>query len=145
MLTMANRGKRYARLLPAGFTLIELLVVLAIVAILVGVAVPSYNAYVLKSRRTDAKQMLYMVAQRQQQYYTRNNSYTADTGALGLGDSPTSANDHYTLQITASATSYTLSAVPAGSQASDSACGTFRLTNQGVKTVTGSQTSPPCW
>ena len=35
-----------------GFTLIELLIVIAIMSILVGVAVPYYNDYVVESRRS---------------------------------------------------------------------------------------------
>ena len=44
-----------ARRLPAGFTLIELLIVLVIVGLLAGIAYPSYNSYLKRSARAEAK------------------------------------------------------------------------------------------
>ncbi|HET9108841.1 MAG TPA: prepilin-type N-terminal cleavage/methylation domain-containing protein, partial [Steroidobacteraceae bacterium] len=41
-----------------GFTLIELMIAVVVVAILMAIAVPSYESYVEKSRRTDAKTAL---------------------------------------------------------------------------------------
>ena len=134
----------------SGFNLVELVIVLAIVAVLVGVAIPSYQDFVMKSRRTEAKELLYETAQRQQQYYTMFNRYTTDAGQLSVPT--TSANGYYTLRIVAGntgsiLTSYTLIATPASgtSQAGDTACGTYMLNSLGAKAVSGSQTTPPCW
>ena len=44
-----------ARRLQTGFTLIELLIVLVVVAVLAGIAYPSYNGYLKRSARADAK------------------------------------------------------------------------------------------
>ena len=41
-----------------GFSLMELMIVLAIVAILVALALPSYTRYVLKANRGEAQQLL---------------------------------------------------------------------------------------
>lgn len=136
---------------PAGgFTLIELVIVIAIIAVLVGLAIPSYQSFVMKSRRTEAKELLYTVAQRQQQYFTINNAYTDNTATLSVPT--TSTNGYYALSITISSVGgvdnrYTLTATPVSgtSQASDTACGTYTLNSLGVKTVSGSQTTPPCW
>ncbi len=132
-----------------GFAMVELLIVVTVVAILVSVAMPSYQRVIVKSRQTEAKELLYTAAHRQQQFFTRNNVYTTVTGEAGINVPTTSGGGYYTLTITVPipASSYSMSAVPVPdtSQASDSECGTFTLNSLGVKTVSGSQTSPPCW
>lgn len=132
-----------------GFSMVELLIAIAIVAILVSVAIPSYQRAIIKSRHTDAKELLYTVAHQQQQYFTQNYAYTAVTGQTGIRVATTSSNGYYTLTIAVPdpPSAYSISAVPVPgtSQANDTACGTFTLTSLGVKSVSGSQTSPPCW
>ena len=140
-----------------GFTLIELMIAVAIVGILVSVALPSYNRYVLRSHRVDAINGLLDAASRQARYYTMNNSYTNAMNALGYPvDSagnyqvPSSTTTYYnvTVQSKTDATSttpatFTVQAVPSGTQASD-ACGTFTLTDLGVRGVSAS-TVASCW
>ena len=124
------------------------MIVLVVISILMGIAVPSYQSFLEKSRGTEAKELLLAAAQRQQQFYTQNDLYTTDASALSV---PTSSiNGYYTLTIVAGNTgnintSYSMSATPAGTQADDSACGTFTLNSLGQRTVSGSQTTPPCW
>jgi len=134
-----------------GFSLIEVMIVVGIVALLVSLAIPSYQEFIMKSRRTEAKELLLTAAQRQQQHFTMNNVYSTDA-VNELKVPTTSTNGYYTLSIAAGptgsiTTSYAMSAtaVAGSSQADDSACGTFTLNSLGVKTVSGSQTSPPCW
>jgi type IV pilus assembly protein PilE len=50
----------------AGFTLIELMVTLAIAAILLSIVVPTYQAQVRKSRRTEAKTAILDFAAREE-------------------------------------------------------------------------------
>ncbi len=134
--------------LTNGFTIIELLIVIAVIGLLVAIAVPSYQDFVMKSRRTEARELLYTAAQRLQQYFTKADKYTTNTTTLAV--SATSTNGYYTLTIAAGTTgsiktSYALTATPAGSQANDTDCGNFMLNSLGTRTVSGSQTTPPCW
>lgn len=52
----------------AGFTLIELMITVAIVAILSAIAYPSYQEYVLRTRRVEAMDLLGEAAARQERW-----------------------------------------------------------------------------
>ena len=133
-----------------GFTLIELMVTVAIIAILAAIAIPSYQQYVMKSRRTAAKTALLDLASREEKYYATNNAYTslANLGYSNLVGGavqvPSSSEHYYDITVTlgTSSGSFTASAAPTGAQASD-ACGTFQITDLGAQTVTGTDSN--CW
>ncbi|UOA07563.1 type IV pilin protein [Methylobacter sp. S3L5C] len=141
-----------------GFTLIELMITVVIVGILAGIAIPSYQASVMKSRRADAQGALLGFENAMERYFTVNNSYLGAAGTVGSHadtGSPriysiTSPVDggtaFYNLTINAAtASSYTLSAEPTGVQSSDK-CGTLTLTHTGVKGFTGTGvTAADCW
>lgn len=60
------------------FTLIEVMVVVALIAVLAAIAIPSFNRYVLESRRAEGVRLL-MTAYRDQQMYRQvagTDSYT---------------------------------------------------------------------
>ncbi len=121
-----------------GFTLIELMVVIAIVAIITAVAVPSYNRYVEKSRRADGQSALMNAAQAMERCFTRSNSY------LGCTIPAQSQDGFYTLGFNArTATTYTLTATPAGAQTTDP-CGTYTLDHLGVRGH-GGAAADRCW
>ena len=66
-----------------GFTLIELVIAMVIVSILAALAIPSYSAYVRKSRRTDAKNALLDMASLEERFFTTNNTYSSTPSDLG--------------------------------------------------------------
>jgi type IV pilus assembly protein PilE len=63
-----------------GSTLIELLVVIGIVAILAAVAIPSFNSYMVRGRRSDAKVVLEQVRAAQEMWRAEKGSYAIDGG-----------------------------------------------------------------
>jgi type IV pilus assembly protein PilE len=136
-----------------GMTLVELLIVIAVIAVLGAIAVPSYQVYVMKARRADARSALTTAAQKLERYATENPiaGYSTATLGTGAGDvySNKSENLHYNLSFAAPPTvsAYTLRAVPAtgGTQVNDP-CGTFTLTQAGVRDVSGgTKTALECW
>lgn len=129
-----------------GFTLIELLIVLVVGAILVTIALPSYQASVMKSRRVDARVALNDAAQRLERCYTQFGAYNGADCALSDGEVLASPEGFYTLEVEVpDGVSYTLSAVPQGGQAGDEACGSFGLTHTGVRSITGNGNLGSCW
>jgi general secretion pathway protein G len=68
-----------------GFTLIELLVVLAIVALLAGLAVPSYFNSLEKARETALKEDLHLLRKAIDDYFSDNDKYPADLQDLVSG------------------------------------------------------------
>jgi prepilin-type N-terminal cleavage/methylation domain-containing protein len=61
------------------FTLIELLVVLAILGVLFGMAIPSYDQYILKKRFDEAKVTLKAIMLAQEKYKIENGKYLKNT------------------------------------------------------------------
>jgi type IV pilus assembly protein PilE len=129
-----------------GFTLIELLIVVAIVAVLVAIAIPSYREQVIKTRRAEGKAALAEVAQRLERCFTRFNAYNSAECAAAAAAS--SENGWYQVSATAiTATTFTLAATPQGDQAAaDLRCGVLSLTHTGVR---AQSLTPPagyrCW
>jgi type IV pilus assembly protein PilE len=58
-----------------GFTLIEVMIVVVIVDVLTLVAYPSYQSYIIKANRAEAKSYLMDVAQKQQLYLNDTRAY----------------------------------------------------------------------
>ena len=86
-----------------GFSLVELMIVVAIVAILVALALPSYTRYVRKANRGEAQSLLLNWANNQEIWRANDVDY-ADETEISV---PT--HDKYTFDIDDdSATTYTL-------------------------------------
>ena len=138
-----------------GMTLIELMIVVALIAVMGMIAVPSYQGYVMKARRADARGALTTTAQMLERYATENagQGYANANTALPAVIPATSENGHYAISTNPSLTSvnpvwtYTLEAARSGAQAGDP-CGTFTLNEKGVRGIksgTSTKTVAECW
>lgn len=63
------------RLRTSGFTLIELLIVVVIIAVLAGIAYPSYQNHMQQTRRSDAQIALTQAASLQEKFYSDCSHY----------------------------------------------------------------------
>jgi len=151
----------------SGFTLIELLVVVAIIGILSMIAIPAYQQNAIRGKRTVGQAGLMNLANLQEQFYLNNKTYTTNMANLGYtaglvftidGDSAVALNANQTLVAStagdreyiikidsASATAYSVVAIPQLGQADDTECGSLTLTNTGSRTESGTGTPGDCW
>lgn len=135
-----------------GFTLIELMVVVAIIGILAAIAIPSYQDSTRRANRADAQITLSRLSTLQERYYFRTNQYTGDFSDLlsGLADNTTSITSddgYYTVALTATNSSWSMTATATGAQANDTECYKLTLTNLGSKTSVDSDgaATSECW
>ncbi len=152
---MKNRVTRND--LQQGVTLLEVMIVVAIVAMISAFAYPSYMEHVVTTKRTAATSILLQVADRQQQFFMDNKSYTNDLTNLGFAANPlvllddgmpTEADDSeavYSVSLSnVTATTFTATAAPLNGQANrDGDCGSMSLTQAGVRGASGG--GDDCW
>lgn len=111
-----------------GFSLIELMSACTIAAVVAGLAVPSWQGSLLKSRRADAVQALTRLQAAQEQYRGNHGHYAATLDTLRLGTR--SEAGHYLLALDREADGrYRASATPAagGAQQADHDCAPLTL------------------
>ena len=104
-----------------GFTLIELMIAVALVAILVAVALPSYREYIKRSSRGAAQSELVELAAVQEKIFLNSNAYASSVTAAYTGSSTgglgattgLSRDSRYSLSTTVNGASFTLIATPA--------------------------------
>lgn len=124
------------------FTLIELVTVIAIVAILVTLALPSYRAYMLRIHRTEAITALFDLAACQERIFAFQGRYDT-TSCIP------EPLDHYTLRIEPTDTTqslvYNAWADPTGSQELDQ-CGSLGFDQTGLRQANGQNSNiNKCW
>ncbi len=137
-----------------GFSLIELMISVAILAILVTIAFPSYQSYLAKGARADAIAILFDAAAKQEQYYLDFHSYTGDLTALGYASDPltyptdkSASERSYKVTATGDADGFVITATAINAQASrDTDCASLAINQLGTRTSNGdSSDQKECW
>lgn len=130
-----------------GVTLIELLAIVAIIATLIAMLAPSYQAQSQQTRRADAAVQLTNAAVQMQSYYVGNGySYSgADSQIQTLQSFNANSNVVYynlSVEITNSGAGFLLSATPTSEQAADP-CGVLTLDQSGERKA--EKSVDECW
>ncbi|HTT09572.1 MAG TPA: type IV pilin protein [Burkholderiaceae bacterium] len=152
-----------------GFTLIELVVAMLIIGVLASIAIPSYMAYLGRSKRAAAKSVLVDTANQLERNYTTFGCYNKTSVAtcqsqgagsdfaLGTTVAPSDGPASYNVAVAfggATGQQYTLTATPCGASGAcpagsdnfvDPDCGALTLTQAGARGITGSSTVAICW
>jgi type IV pilus assembly protein PilE len=124
------------------FTMIELLIAIAIVAILVALAVPSYRSFVIRANRVEGIDAVMAAMVCQERIYSRTNAY--DAGQCG----GLTSNGLYQVTIATQNANQNvaITATPQGAQTGDS-CNALSLNEKGIKKANGAtgDAAEKCW
>lgn len=138
---MRSAGMAQAPLNCQGLTLVELVVVAALVAVLLGLAVPAWERHVMRAYRMEATSRMLRMAACQE-------IHRADTGQYDSGYCRPTEQEHYRFAyqpLPADSNGFSLSAEPTGRQTKDR-CGTLTLDHRGQRGVLARNIEPgPCW
>lgn len=131
-----------------GISLIELMLAIFIFSMISMFTIPTYQNYILRANRMEAKLALYDLANHLENHFHTYNTYVnATLGTHETTDvlsSTVSENNHYNLSIiSASKNSYAIQASLIN-QKIDKDCSSFILTSTGIKDATGSD-KESCW
>jgi type IV pilus assembly protein PilE len=139
-----------------GFTLVELMIACVVLAIIVAIALPSYQAQVRKSRRADARNAVLDLAGREERFLSIANSYSQTATDVGYAVFPTTVNNGY-YQLTVAVPdpnqpgvtpSYIITATYFGPQVTDTDCAQFtvnQLGQQAALNSAGAVNTATCW
>ena len=154
----------------AGFSLIEVMIVVALAAIIAVLAVPSYQDYVVRSKRSAARAVLMEGAQYLERNYTTAGCYDFANTAACLARSGSATvqpsvllraphEGRQTHEVVwafgSSGAAYTLTATPCGAAGAscasgaetafnDATCGALTLTHTGARSSTAGDLGT-CW
>ncbi len=150
---MKLKCRHASRARAAGFTLIELMIAVAIAALLLSIAHPTYQHYVRRGQLADAFTTLADMRVRMEQHYQDNKFYGATSASntcpalSGYGAFDVSTK-YFTYQCTAGAApsqTYDLKAVGSGGLTTGY---DYSINQNGVKGTSkfaGSSSSAACW
>lgn len=138
---------RRAGPLPRGFTLIELMIVVTVVAVLGAIALPSYNEYIRRGHRADARAGLLQARQWLERAATANGVYPRQLPVALTWSGDASKRYDIGFQQGNTNAAFTLIATrrAGGPQAQDR-CGDFTLTHTGMRGLANTQVDvAECW
>ena len=149
---IGNREREFASSIRVsqGFTLVEVIIVVAIMSVLISIALPAYQGYVLRSHRTTVQSEMLKILTRQEIYYVENRQYGTledlryNANIVGInnnGDIVAAGNGIYDLQMDTGqpANEFLIEADATGTQVADKECLEMTLDS------TGSREAIECW
>ena len=127
----------------AGMTLIEIVLVVGLLGLLLSIAMPSYQSYLLRGHRVEAIRLLLTAAACQERHRARTGAYDT-TRCAGSSD-----NEFYRLIIEPeeqpSSSEFVLTAEPLERQQHD-ICGSLSLNQSGTQGISGPEDKlHKCW
>ena len=126
-----------------GFTLLELMIVLLLATLLLAMAVPSYQQYVMRVHRATAIEILLATAGCQQQVYAER--FRFDTRRCLPGNDDGNYSFRMDPPDTASTTVFTVIATPLAAQQMDP-CKELILDQSGWRSISGpEELQRQCW
>lgn len=114
MSSHKNRAGFTLSKFSAGFTLLELMIAVAILAVLAGIGIPTYQGYIQTSREAKLMNNIATIEVFQEDYRLRNGAYETSAGNLtaitaAIGWEP-QTDDGITYALGSSGTGYTVTA-----------------------------------
>lgn len=127
---------------PLGLSLIEILVAVALLAVLVGLAVPGYQRYTMRGYRVAAIELMLDAARCQE--HLRATAFRYDTNQCARLDPHGRYGLSYLPSGTANTLQFEIIAAPVGTQRKDR-CGILRLDQSGQRSASGELPASACW
>lgn len=125
-----------------GFTLIEIMIVVAIIAILAGIAIPSYQDYIRRGQLQEGFTQLSGYQLRMEQSYQDNRNYGTNACSLTVPNTPRFA---FTCNLADGGQGYVLTAAASTGAVKGH---TYTVNQSGTKATTlfkNQSLNAPCW